>query len=174
MLINLFMPLVLLVTLQYFVFFSDGDKSDKIANSGTILLAALAYMNFFRSSIPVNPNFTLGDSYALSVLLTVLWTVIDAFAFPLAEGQEYTRNIAIAHYTLIGIVSLFPAYVLIRTLCLYYKYRQHAKQIQKDAKKEKKKSSKEMNVSEWATNKVKNEHLAKFTATRLQNNNYNT
>lgn len=125
MLINLFMPIILLVTLQYFIFFSDGDKSTKIANSGTILLAALAYLNVFRASIPVNPSFTLGDSYALSVLLTVLWTVIDAFAFPLAEGEEYTRNIAIAHYTLIGIVSLYPAHVLRRTLWLYFKYHQH-------------------------------------------------
>jgi hypothetical protein len=123
MLINLFMPLVLLVTLQYFVFFSDGSKTDKISNSGTLLLAALAYLNVFRASIPVNPNFTLGDCYALSVLITVLWTVIDVFAFPIKQDEDYTKKAAIAHYTLIGIVSIFPAGVLLWTVKLYLEYR---------------------------------------------------
>jgi hypothetical protein len=130
MIINLFVPLVLLVTLQYFVFFSEAGKIAKIGNSAALLLAALAYLSVFRASIPVNPSFTLGDSYALSVLLAVLWTVIDAFAFPLEPGFAYTQNIAIAHYTLIGIVSLYPAWVLLRTLFLYRRYRQLVKKVE--------------------------------------------
>jgi hypothetical protein len=65
-------------------------------------------MNVFRASIPVNSKFTLGDSYAFSVLLLVLWTVIDGFAFPRNKGEDFTPPNFIAHYTLIGIVSLYP------------------------------------------------------------------
>ena len=124
MIINLFVPLVLLVTLQYFVFFSEAGKIGKIGNSAGLLLAALAYLSVFRASIPVSPSFTLGDSYAMCVLLAVLWTVIDAFAFPLEAGETYTQNIMIAHYTLIGVVSLYPLWVLLRTILLYRSYRQ--------------------------------------------------
>jgi hypothetical protein len=132
MIINLFVPLILLVTLQYFVFFSDAGKIGKVGNSAGLLLAALAYLSVFRSSIPVSSSFTLGDSYALCVLLAVLWTVIDAFAFPLEAGKWYTPNIEIAHYTLIGVVSLYPLWILLRTLHLYRRYRQLVNKVERD------------------------------------------
>lgn len=168
MIINLFMPLVLLIALQYFIFFSDGDKSTKIANSGTIVLAALAYLNVFRASIPVNPSFTLGDSYALSVLILVLWTVIDVFAFPLKDGEDYTPKICIAHYTLIGVISLYPFKVMVRTITLYWKYRQLLKKIEKESGKQKKRGSSDMILSEWATERVHKDSLSKLTPVKMQ------
>jgi hypothetical protein len=139
MMINLFMPLILIMTLQYFIFFSEEtEKIEKIKSSAKLLLAALAYLRVFRASIPVNPRLSLGDSYAISVLLAILWTVIDAFAFPKEEGVDYSESTEIAHYTLIGIVSLYPAWVLLRTLSLYRRYMQLAKRVKAESQSQQK------------------------------------
>jgi hypothetical protein len=123
MIISLFMPLVLLVTLQYFIFFSEGGKTAKIISSSKVLLSALKFLKVFRVSIPVNPSFSLGDSYGISILIAVLCTVVDAFAFPKEDDVYYTKTNEIAHYTLIGIASLYPGWVVLRTLRLYRRYR---------------------------------------------------
>jgi len=84
----------------------------------------------YRASIPINPHFSLADSYALSVLLAVLWTIIDAFVFPIKKGVFKSGDTEIAHYTLIGVVSLYPGWVILRTLKLYWDYKQLIKRVQ--------------------------------------------
>jgi hypothetical protein len=86
MIISLFMPLALLTCLEYFVLFSFADENGKLANSATILLAGLAYLSVFRNSIPLSPRLTLGDTYVISILITVLWTIIDVFCFKRIVG----------------------------------------------------------------------------------------
>ncbi len=120
-------------------------------------------MNVFRASIPVNPRFTLGDQYALSVLLTVLWTVIDAFAFPIKEDEEYTRKAFRAHYTCIAIVSTFPAYVLLKTVYLYLRYCRLKGELHKNDNEGKSKATRDMIKEQWKCEKVPKDHLKSFT-----------
>jgi len=116
-------------------------------------------LNVFRSSIPVNPKFTLGDYYALSVLSLVLWTVIDAFAFPVKEGEDFSsRGIMKAHYVCIGIVSIFPGLVLIYTMYLFCRYTKRHRKISiiSDSKS---KSTHNMIKEEWKAELVPSDHL---------------
>ena len=93
----------------------------------------MSYLRVFRASIPLSSHFSLADGYALSVLLAVLWTIIDAFAFPIKKGVFKSRDIEIAHYTLIGVVSLYPGWVILRTLKHYWDYKQLIKRVQAEA-----------------------------------------
>ena len=169
MMINLFMPLILIMTLQYFIFFSKGDISGNIGRSSKLLLTTLSYLRVFRASIPVNPRFSLADSYALSVLLIILWTIIDAFAFPVKKGMSYSSSTEIARYTLIGIVSLYPGWVILRTMKLYWEYKQFVKRAPAETLIKLKNPATQMMIDEWATQIVPKENLAKFLATKIEN-----
>ena len=43
MLISMFLPMLILIALEYFIFFQGYGKSDTVANSATVILAGLAY-----------------------------------------------------------------------------------------------------------------------------------
>ena len=73
------LPLFLLDFLVFLIYFSLGDLDAKLGFLATILLALLAYQQSFRSSIPVIPKLTLGDSILLTSLLAILICSIDAF-----------------------------------------------------------------------------------------------
>jgi hypothetical protein len=52
----------------------------------------------------------------------VIWTVIDAYAFVPDDQGIYSIPIKKARYSMLGIVSIYPAYAILKTIYLYLKY----------------------------------------------------
>ncbi len=131
MLATVFAPIILLNLLMLGIYTESPDVGQMLGNVAMIVLALLAYMPIFRSSIPAQNHLTLGDRVIVTCLLNSLscfLMIMTRYIFAMNDEAIVTDpllddGIRVA-YLLVSIVLTFSNIFLLIARLIKYKVNQ--------------------------------------------------